>query len=121
MQPKLSLNHLREAKPGFDTKTPQRFTVVGVWGAYGLKPPTVEYRHLPKLEGLTMHLASIARIATVLHSLIRAQSGSLAYITRRIDRIGKSKRPMEDMCQLTGRLTEDKYKGSYEQIAKAIV
>ena len=27
---------------------------------------------------------------------------------------------MEDMCQLTERLTEHKYKGSYEQIAKAI-
>lgn len=28
---------------------------------------------------------------------------------------------MEDMCQLTERLTEDKYKGSYEQIAKAVL
>lgn len=28
--------------------------------------------------------------------------------------------PMEDMCQLTERLTEYKYKSSYEQIAKAI-
>ena len=28
---------------------------------------------------------------------------------------------MEDMCQLTERLTEDKYHGSYEQIAKAIM
>ena len=27
---------------------------------------------------------------------------------------------MEDMCQLTERLTEHKYKGSYEQIAKGI-
>jgi serine/threonine-protein kinase HipA len=27
---------------------------------------------------------------------------------------------MEDMCQLTERLTESKYKGSYEQIGKAI-
>ena len=27
---------------------------------------------------------------------------------------------MEDMCQLTERLTEDKYHGSYEQIAKTI-
>ncbi len=28
---------------------------------------------------------------------------------------------MEDMCQLTERLTEQKYKGSYEQIGKAII
>jgi serine/threonine-protein kinase HipA len=27
---------------------------------------------------------------------------------------------MDDMCQLTERLTEHKYRGSYEQIAKAI-
>jgi serine/threonine-protein kinase HipA len=27
---------------------------------------------------------------------------------------------MEDMCQLTERLTKDKYKGSHERIAKAI-
>jgi serine/threonine-protein kinase HipA len=28
---------------------------------------------------------------------------------------------MEDMCQLSERLTEDKYKGSYEQVAKLIL
>jgi serine/threonine-protein kinase HipA len=28
---------------------------------------------------------------------------------------------MEDMCQLTERLTEDKYRGSHEQVAKAIL
>ena len=28
---------------------------------------------------------------------------------------------MEDMCQLTERLTEDKYKGSHEQVAKTIL
>lgn len=58
---------------------------------------------------------------TVPHSLIRFSDGELCYITRRIDRLaGGGKVPMEDMCQLTGRLTEYKYKGSYEQIAKAI-
>lgn len=56
------------------------------------------------------------------HSLIRFADGELCYITRRIDRTDAgSKLPMEDMCQLTERLTEYKYKGSYEQIAKAIV
>ena len=28
---------------------------------------------------------------------------------------------IEDMCQLTDRLTEDKYRGSHEQVAKAIL
>jgi serine/threonine-protein kinase HipA len=48
--------------------------------------------------------------------------GELCYITKRIDRTKNGQKlPMEDLCQLTERLTEHKYKGSYEQIAKAIL
>ena len=50
--------------------------------------------------------------------------GELAYITKRIDRVnadGKMQMlAMEDFCQLEERLTEDKYKGSYERCAKVI-
>lgn len=68
-----------------------------------------------------MHLAELARIRVVPHSLIRFADGELCYITRRIDRTSQGEKlPMEDMCQLTGRLTEHKYKGSYEQIDKTI-
>lgn len=116
VQPKLSLDINDENKAG--TK---RFTIVGLWGGYILKPPTPNYPHLPEVEDLTMHLAAIANINTVPHSLIRLQTGSLAYITKRIDRNKKNKLHMEDMCQLTERLTEDKYHGSYEQVAKAIL
>jgi serine/threonine-protein kinase HipA len=98
----------------------QRFTIVGLWGGYILKPPSSLYPQLPEVEDLTMHLAKIAKIKTVPHSLIRLQSGNLAYITKRIDRTLKGKLAMEDMCQLTERLTEHKYHGSYEQIGKAI-
>ena len=95
--------------------------VVGLWGRFILKPQTDTYRALPELEDLTMHLAEAAKITTVPHSLIRFSDGELCYITRRIDRLPDGRKiPMEDMCQLTGRLTEYKYKGSYEQIAKAI-
>ncbi len=121
VQPKLSLDIEKSMRLKEGQKTPQRFTVVGLWGAYILKPATKQYPQLPELEDLTMHLASLAGIATVPHSLIRMQSGNLAYITWRIDRSKKNKLHMEDMCQLTERLTEDKYKGSYEQIGKAIL
>lgn len=98
-----------------------RFTFVGLWGRYILKPQTDMFYHLPEVEDLTMHLAEIAKINVVPHSLIRFADGELCYITRRIDRTYKGEKlPMEDMCQLTERLTEHKYKGSYEQIAKAI-
>ena len=100
---------------------PDRFTIVGLWGRYILKPQTDAYRALPELEDLTMHMAEAAKIAVVPHSLIRFADGELCYITRRIDRERDgSKIAMEDMCQLTERLTEYKYKGSYEQIAKHI-
>ncbi|MBO5677469.1 MAG: HipA domain-containing protein [Bacteroidaceae bacterium] len=99
-----------------------RFTIVGLWGRYILKPQTDRFAHLPELEDLTMHLAELAKLQVVPHSLIRFADGELCYITRRIDRTTSGdKLPMEDMCQLTERLTEHKYKGSYEQIAKAIL
>ncbi len=116
VQPKLSL-HLASAEAPNLSK---RFTIVGMWGDYILKPPSPHYLHLPEVEDVTMHLAGIAKIKVVPHSLIRLQTGNLAYITRRIDRVKNSKLHMEDMCQLTERLSEDKYQGSYEQIAKAI-
>ncbi len=116
VQPKISL-HLMSDR---NIKTPKRFTIVGLWGAYILKPPSQHYPQLPEVEDLTMHLAEIAKIKVVPHSLIRLQSGNLSYITKRIDRNKKMKLHMEDMCQITERLTEDKYHGSYEQIAKAI-
>lgn len=116
VQAKLSL----DIDPG-GRNEPDRFTIVGLWGKFILKPQTQSYRALPELEDLTMHLAEASKIAVVPHSLVRFKDGELCYITRRIDRNDDgSKVPMEDMCQLTERLTEYKYKGSYEQIAKTI-
>lgn len=116
VQAKLSLDINRGGR-----NEPDRFTIVGLWGRFILKPQTNSYRALPELEDLTMHLAEAAKISIVPHSLIRFSDGELCYITRRIDRLDDgNKVPMEDMCQLTERLTEYKYKGSYEQIAKAI-
>lgn len=117
VQPKISL----EITTGLNKNEPKRFTIVGLWGGYILKPPTEQYRHLPEIEDLTMHLAALAKISVVPHSLIRLKSGKLAYITKRIDRYKNEKMQMEDMCQLTEKLTEDKYHGSYEQIARTIL
>jgi serine/threonine-protein kinase HipA len=116
VQAKLSLHISGNHKEGTD----RRFTIVGLWGGYILKPPTALYPQLPEVEDATMHLAQIAKIKTAPHSLIRLRSGNLAYVTKRIDRTKKGKLAMEDMCQLTERLTEDKYHCSYEQIGKAI-
>ena len=115
VQPKLSLDLERGDAPH------RRFTIVGLWGRFILKPQTDAYRCLPELEDVTMHLANLAKIDTVPHSLIRFSDGELCYITRRIDRTpGGGKIAMEDLCQLSERLTEDKYKGSHERTAKVI-
>jgi serine/threonine-protein kinase HipA len=117
VQAKLSLHITNNNEEGAG----KRFTIVGLWGGYILKPPTKLYQQLSEVEDVTMHLAKLAKIKTAPHSLIRLTSGRLAYITKRMDRSKQGKLAMEDMCQLTYRLTEDKYLGSYEQIAKTIL
>ena len=114
VQPKLSLNLDKR-------KDSQKLTIVGLWGDYIFKPQTERFAMLPENEDLTMHLAEIAKIKIVPHTLIRMKDGSIGYLTKRIDRKADGEKiAMEDMCQLTERQTEHKYRSSYEQIGKAI-
>lgn len=115
VQPKLSL-HLNEHEGS------RRLTVVGLWGAYICKPQTSQYEMMPEVEDVTMHLAEIAHIEVIPHSLMRMADGTLCYLARRIDRTEDGQKiAMEDMCQLTERQTEHKYKSSYERVGKAIL
>lgn len=103
------------------TNQTSRLTIVDQGGKYILKPQTTKYPYLPEIEDLTMHLAQLVKIDVVPHALLRFDNGERCYLTKRIDRDKKGRKiAMEDMCQLTEQLTERKYKGSYEQIAKAI-
>ena len=116
VQAKMSLDVNRGGK-----NEPARFTIVGLWGKYIFKPQSPRYRCLPELEDLTMKMADAAGIRTAKHSLIRLSDGELGYITRRMDRDSKGKKiSMLDMCQLTNRLTEHKYFGTYPQLADTI-
>ena len=116
VQPKLSMDINRGGRD-----EPDRLTIVGLWGRYILKPKSDSYPWLPEDEDLTMHLAEIAKIQVVPHALIRFSDGELTYITRRIDRDNDGRKYlMEDACQLSQRLADDKYKSSYENIAKLI-
>ena len=114
VQPKLSLDLEK-----VDART-SRLTVVGLWGGYILKPPTDHFESLPENEDLTMKLAALCGIKTAEHTLIRLQSGSLAYLTKRFDRQKDKKIHVEDLCQLTENLTEHKYRGSIEKVGKTI-
>lgn len=114
VQPKLFL-HINEHEGT------SRLTIVGLWGGYICKPQSSLYPEMPEIEDLTMHLAELSRIDVVPHTLIKMADGTLCYLTRRVDRTSTGdKIAMEDMCQLTGRQTEYKYKSSYERIGKAI-
>ena len=116
VQPKLSMDINRGGRD-----EPDRLTIVGLWGRYILKPKSDTFPWLPEDEDLTMHLASIAKIQVVPHALIRFSDGELTYITRRIDRDNDGRKYlMEDACQLSQRLAADKYKSSYENVAKLI-
>ena len=116
VQAKLSLDINRG-----DKNEPDRLTIVGLWGNYILKPQSPKFTAMPELEDLTMKMAEAAKIETAAHALIRMADGELAYITRRMDRNSDgSKRSMLDMCQLSNRLTEHKYRGAYTQLADII-
>lgn len=51
---------------------------------------------------------------------MRTSIGELVYITKRFYREKKQKIHVEDMCQLSELLTEQKYKSSYERIGKVL-
>lgn len=116
VQAKMSLDVNRGGK-----NEPSRFTVVGLWGKYIFKPQSAKYPYLPELEDLTMKMADAAKIRTAHHTLIRLADGELGYLTLRMDRGKKGEKiSMLDMCQLTNRLTEHKYYGTYQQLADTI-
>lgn len=117
VQAKVSLSLYRKE----DKNLTKKLTIVGLYGDYILKPPSEHYPQLPELESATMHMASVCGLQVVPHSLVHLQDGTLCYITKRVDRTRKGKFHMEDMCQLSERLTEDKYKGSHEQVAKLLM
>lgn len=114
VQKKLSLHLSSDENP--------RLTLVNYPTGYILKPQTDEYAALPEMEYLVMQMASQSGIKTVPFALLRlpSQSNAFAYITKRIDRTDNQMLAMEDFCQLDGRLTEDKYRGSYERCGKII-
>lgn len=116
VQKKLSLHLIS------DSRKP-KLTLVNYPTGYILKPQVAEFAALPESEQLIMAMADAAGILTVPHALIK-DNAELAYITKRVDRNLSDSRmemlAMEDFCQLDLRLTEDKYRGSYERCAKII-
>lgn len=120
VQKKLSI-HLSKAPD-----REMRITLVDYPAGYILKPQAAEYADLPELEHLTMLMAELTGIKVAEHGLIRiGEPRQLAYITKRMDRVkdgdGYRSLAMEDFCQLSGKLTRDKYRSSYERVAETLM
>ncbi|RRA89295.1 HipA domain-containing protein [Paenimyroides viscosum] len=113
VQPKISLSLNGE-------KGNKRLTLVGLGGDYILKPQSANFEAMPQVEDLTMHMAKLFKIETAQHALIHTSTAELAYITKRFDRVKRNKIHVEDLCQLSELLTEQKYKSSYERVGKII-
>ena len=97
VQAKLSL----DINPG-GRNEPSRFTIVGLWGRFILKPQTEVYRSLPELEDLTMHMAEAAKIAVVPHSLIRFADGELPELLNAIELQNNGKPLIVEVAQHIG-------------------
>lgn len=113
VQRKLSLDVQHDDK--------SRLTIVGsLGGRFIMKPPSPDYEQMPEIEDLCMHLAKVCGIKTALHGLVPMKDGALSYVTKRFDRKGKKKVAVEDLCQLSELLTEQKYRSSHERAGKVI-
>ena len=107
---------------GFAKDNNKRLTLSNYPVGYILKPDSNEYPEIAVFEYVTMTLANIVKLPTVPFGLIKLND-KYAYITKRVDRFIKNKKVIlaqEDFCQLQNKLTEDKYKGSYEKVSKTI-
>ncbi len=114
VQPKLSVTLKNQ-------KGKNRLTIVGLWGEYILKPQHHQYAMMPETEDITMHLAALFKIPICEHTLMQASDGSMVYIAKRFDRKNRKKIHVEDLCQLSEFLTENKYKSSYEKAGKLVI
>lgn len=120
VQPKMSMAEISD-------NGRRKLTFVGLWGDYIMKPPSPDYPFLPENEATTMKMAEAAGIAAAPSGLLPLVSGELVYVTLRMDRatINRGRRisrirHMEDFCQATEHVTEHKYHGSMELVAKTL-
>ena len=101
VQKKLSL-HLSDEESG-------RLTLVGYPAGYILKPQTENFEQLPEAEDLVMDIADLMGARTVPHGLVEVNGELDGEVLA-----------MEDFCQISGRLTQDKYRSSYEKCGSII-
>jgi serine/threonine-protein kinase HipA len=117
VQPKISTQLAKK-----ENDPTHRLMIVDWEGNFILKPPTKQFPQISVLEDLTMHMAELCGLNIAKHGLIKLKTDDLAYVTRRFDRPKKGKKiAVEDFCQLSELLTENKYNSSIEKAGKIIL
>lgn len=109
VQPKLSLQLNRSQA---------ELVPVAEGGEYILKPQIQQYPHVPENENCCMDIAMELNIEVPPHCLLPLKDGTLAYVVKRFDRIGKEKIHQENFYQILEK--KDKYAGSLEEIGKKL-
>ena len=85
-----------------------------------IKFPSDHFPYITEMENLCMNMADACHIQTAEHTLLRDKDNQYFYLTKRMDRDQERRIPMEDFCQLSMRLTEDKYHASYESFGELL-
>ena len=109
VQPKLSLQL---------NKSRAELVPVAEGGEYILKPQIQQYAHVPENENCCMDIAMELGIEVPPHCLLPLKDGTLAYVVKRFDRMGKEKIHQESFYQILEK--KDKYAGSLEEIGKKL-
>lgn len=111
----------KKLSSSFETfRKAKRKTIYKRQYSFIIKFPCEDFPYITEMENLVMNMAEVCSIDVVPHFLYSVGNNQYVYVSRRIDREQQKKYSMEDFCQLTGRLTEDKYQGSYESLDSVI-
>jgi|SRR3989344_2251995 len=109
-----------KASVRLDTET-RALSMAQAGGSHVLKAEPGEFPELPQNENLCMNIAEKLEMDVPPHALLSMADGKLCYVIKRFDRLEDgSKIHKETMAQVLSVNTEDKYKGSLEQVGKAI-
>ncbi|MCI5064518.1 HipA domain-containing protein [bacterium] len=107
-QPKASLRIIQGA-----------FKIVGEGGTYLLKPSTETHPFISENEHFCMNVARELGLPVAECCLIVLQNGEYAFLTKRFDRVKRSKIHIEDFASVLNRPAGEKYSGSYLNVVRA--
>ncbi|OUR98976.1 hypothetical protein A9Q84_05460 [Halobacteriovorax marinus] len=113
VQKKISLSLNENAKQS-------RLTLTHLSGNFILKPKG-SIPHIPENEDLILKLARSYGLPTTESTLIYLDNDEFALLIKRFDRTKSGEKiHMEDFCQIFDQVTDRKYTGSYQKVAKTL-